>query len=364
MKIKEIIKEIETYAPLALQDGFDNAGLQIGDVNQQATGVLLCLDVTEEVIKEARELECNLIVSHHPLIFKPLKSLTGKTYIERCVVTAIREDIVIYTAHTNLDNAVEGVSYRIAKKIGLQNIKVLSPKKDSLLKLVTFAPSQHAEAIRKAIFNAGAGQIGAYDFCSFNIEGKGTFRAGENSTPFCGNIGELHTETEIRIETILPSFKKNAVLRALLASHPYEEPAFDFYPLANIWNQTGAGVVGELIYPEDEQVFLYRLKEIFQLKSLNHSNLRGKGIQEVAICGGSGAFLIPDAITFGADIFITGEAKYNDFYDVEDRILLVTIGHYESEDCTKEIFFEIITKKFPNFAVHFSNTNSNPVNYL
>jgi len=364
MKISQIIGALEEFAPLPLQDGFDNAGLQVGDISQKAKGVLLCLDITEEVIDEAIELDCNLIVSHHPLLFKPIKSLTGKTYIERCVIKACKYDLVIYSAHTNLDNAHRGVNFRLAEKIGLQNIRILSPKKDSLLKLVTFVPSDQADIVRNALFNAGAGNIGNYDSCSFNATGEGTFRAGEASDPFCGEIGELHTEPEIRIETIVPFFRKSAVLRALLASHPYEEPAYDFYPLSNSWNQVGSGVVGELPIEEEEEVFLQRLKTIFQLKSLKHSPLTGKKVREVALCGGSGAFLIPEAIAYGADIFITGEAKYNDYYDVEDQILLAVLGHYESEICTKEIFFDIITKKIPNFAAHFSTINSNPVNYI
>ena len=364
MKIKEILKEIEEHAPLPLQDGFDNAGVQVGDISQPAVGALLCVDVTEDVIDEAVELDCNLIISHHPLLFKPLKSLTGRNYIERCVMKAVEKGIVIYSAHTNLDNARYGVNYKIAQKIGLQNIRVLSPKKNALLKLVVYIPQTHVDVVRNALFNAGAGHIGNYDSCSFSSEGEGMFRAGVNTDPFCGEIGELHVEPEVRVEVILPVFKKNVVLRALLATHPYEEPAYDFIPLENTWDQAGSGVVGELLLPEEEESFLFRLKDIFHLKTLSHSPLRGKSIQEVAVCGGSGAFLIPDAMAFGADVFITGEAKYNDYYDVEKNILLAVIGHYESEECTKEIFFEIITKKFPNFAVHFSNVNSNPVNNL
>jgi len=214
------------------------------------------------------------------------------------------------------------------------------------------------------LFNAGAGCIGNYDSCSFNVPGAGTFRAGEQAHPFVGVLNELHTEPEIRIETILPAHKKSAALRALLAVHPYEEPAYDFYPLANEWNRAGSGVVGELPYPEGEEEFLQRLKTVFKLQSLKHSLPTGKEIHEVALCGGSGAFLIPDAIAYGADIFITGEAKYNDYFDVENRILLAVIGHYESEIITKELFYDVITKKMINFAVHFSTTNSNPVNYL
>ncbi|MDR1371233.1 MAG: Nif3-like dinuclear metal center hexameric protein [Dysgonamonadaceae bacterium] len=364
MKIAQIISILEDFAPLPLQDGFDNSGLQIGDVSQTLTGTLLCLDVTEEIVDEALELECNLIISHHPLLFKPLKSITGRSYIERCVLKACKHDLVIYAAHTNLDNASGGVNFKIAEKIGLQNIRILSPKKDHLLKLVTFVPSEHAEAVRGALFNAGAGTIGNYDSCSYNVDGAGTFRAKQDANPFVGAIGELHTEPEVRIETALPAYKKTPVLRALLVSHPYEEPAYDFYPLSNDWKSAGSGVVGELPLPEDENSFLLRLKQIFRLDVLKHSPLRKKEIREIAVCGGSGAFLIPEAISYGADIFITGEAKYNDYYDVEKQILLAVIGHYESEICTKELFFDIITKKIPNFAFHFSTMNSNPVKYI
>jgi dinuclear metal center YbgI/SA1388 family protein len=364
MKIAQIIGELEEFAPLALQEDFDNAGLQVGDASQKARGILLCLDVTEEVIDEALELDCNLILSHHPLLFKPLKTLTGKTYIEKCVIKACKNDLVIYSAHTNLDNVWGGVNFRLAEKIGLQNVRILKPQKSGLLKLVTFVPVEQAETVRNALYKAGAGNIGNYDSCSFNSAGEGTFRAKENAEPFVGEIEELHTEKEIRIETIFPAYKKNAIRRALLISHPYEEPAYDFYPLDNSWDRVGAGIVGELPAEEEEESFLQRIKSIFQLKSLKHSPFTGKKIQEVALCGGSGAFLIQDAINYGADVFLTGEAKYNDYYDVEDRILLAVLGHYESEQCTKEIFFDIISKKIPNFAVHFSNVNTNPVNYM
>ena len=364
MKIQKIIESIEDFAPISLQDGFDNSGLQVGDVNQQVTGVLLCLDVTEDVLDEAIDLGCNLIVSHHPLLFKPLKALTGKTYIERCLIKACKYDLVIYAAHTNLDNAYGGVNFHLAAKLDLQNVRILSPKKENLLKLVTFVPEAQAEAVRSALFNAGAGTIGNYDFCSFNVSGEGTFRAGEASHPFVGEKGEVHTEKEVRMEFVLPCYKKTAVLRTLLVAHPYEEPAYDFYALDNFWSQAGVGVVGELPFAEEEEAFLQKVKSVFHLKSLKHTLPTGRKIREVALCGGSGAFLIPEAIAYGADVFITGEAKYNDFYDVEDIILLAVIGHYESEIGTKELFYDIITKKIPNFAVHFSSVNTNPVNYM
>ncbi|WP_085536400.1 Nif3-like dinuclear metal center hexameric protein [Massilibacteroides vaginae] len=363
-KIKDILREIETFAPLPLQESYDNAGVQVGDVNQLATGALLCLDVTEEVVEEAIALGCNLIIAHHPLIFKPLKRLTGGSYIERCVIKACQNDMVIYAAHTNLDNANGGVNFYLADMLGLKNVRVLNPQKNALLKLVTFVPEAYADVVRNALFHSGGGSIGNYDSCSYNLKGEGTFRANEGCKPFCGEVGEMHYETEIRIETILPAFKKAAVTRALLSVHPYEEPAFDFYPLANSWNETGSGIVGELPEEEDEFSFLSRLKDLFNVGCVKHSALRNKPVREVALCGGSGAFLINDAIAYGADVFITGEAKYNDFYDVENRILLAVIGHYESELHTKDIFYNLISKKMPTFALHFSNVNSNPVKYL
>ncbi|MDR2121451.1 MAG: Nif3-like dinuclear metal center hexameric protein [Tannerella sp.] len=364
MKVKDILNEIERLAPLPLQEGFDNAGVQVGNTDREATGALLCIDVTEAVVDEATAKGCNLIISHHPLVFKPFKSLAGQTYIERCLIKACKRDIVIYAAHTNLDNAYGGVNYRLAEQIGLQHIHILSPQKNVLLKLVVFVPEACAETVRRALFGAGAGHIGNYDSCSFNLAGEGTFRAGENSRPFCGEIGHLHCEKEIRIETILPAFRKNAVTRAIYSVHPYEEPAFDFYPLSNAWTTTGSGIIGKLPESEDARDFLLRIKALFRADGIRHSAFTGKPVRKVAVCGGSGAFLIPEAIASGADIFITGEAKYNDFYDVEDKILLAVIGHYETEICTKDIFFDTISKKFPTFALQISNTDSNPVKYL
>lgn len=364
MKIKEIVSALERFAPLPLQDGFDNAGLQIGLTDAEATGALLCLDVTEDVLNEAIASGYNLIISHHPLIFKGYKSITGKDYVERCILKAIKNDIVIYSAHTNLDNAQGGVNFKIAEKIGLKNVRILDPKGDNLIKLVTFVPSAQADEVRNALFSVGCGCIGNYDSCSYNIEGNGTFRAQVGSHPFCGTLGELHHETEVRIETILPKYKKGDVIRALLSKHPYEEPVFDLYPLQNVWGQVGPGIVGELEIPESELQFLNRLKDLFQVGCLKHNKLTGRLIQKVSLCGGAGAFLIPQAIRSGADIFITGEIKYHDYFGYENDILLAEIGHYESEQYTKEIFYSIIRDLFPNFAIQFSKVNTNPIKYL
>ena len=364
MKIKEIVSALERFAPLPLQDGFDNAGLQIGLTEAEATGALLCLDVTEAVIDEAIMLGYNLIISHHPLIFKGYKSITGKDYVERCILKAIKNDIVIYSAHTNLDNTQGGVNYKIAEKIGLKNVRILSEKEDSLLKLVTFVPVVYADKVRKALFDAGCGSIGNYDSCSYNQEGEGTFRALQGANPFCGELGELHAEKEIRIETILPAFKKTSVLQALLEAHPYEEPAFDFYSLTNSWKQAGAGVIGELETPETELEFLKRIKKIFEVGCVKHNKLSGRLIEKVALCGGAGAFLLPQAIASEADVFLTGEVRYHDYFGHENDILIAEIGHYESEQYTKEIFYSIIRDLFPNVELQLSKVNTNPIKYL
>ena len=364
MKIKEIVSALERFAPLPLQDGFDNAGLQIGLTDAEATGALLCLDVTEAVLDEAIALGFNLVIAHHPLIFKGYKSITGRDYVERCILKAIKNDLVIYAAHTNLDNAPGGVNFKIAEKIGLKNVRVLEAKENALVKLVTFVPSAQAEEVRKALFSAGCGCIGNYDSCSYNQEGEGTFRAQEGTHPFCGKTGELHTEKEVRIETVLPAYRKAGAVKALIAAHPYEEPAFDIYPLQNTWSQAGAGVIGELEAPETESEFLKRIKKIFEVECLRHNKLTGREIQTVALCGGAGAFLMPLAIRNRADVFITGEIKYHDYFGHESDILLAEIGHYESEQYTKDIFYTIIRDLFPNFAVQLTKVNTNPIKYM
>ncbi|MCE2616541.1 MAG: Nif3-like dinuclear metal center hexameric protein [Phocaeicola sp.] len=363
MKIKDVVNALEKFAPLPLQDDFDNAGLQIGLTEAEVTGALLCLDVTEAVVDEAVGLGYNLIIAHHPLLFKSLKSITGRTYVERCAMKAIKNDIAIYAAHTNLDNAMNGVNFKIAEKIGMTNIQVLDPKEDMLLKLVTFVPKTQAEDVRNALFHAGCGCIGNYDSCSYNLNGDGTFRAGEGAHPFVGRIGEIHHENEVRIETILPSYLKGKAEQALIESHPYEEPAYDFYPLKNEWFQAGAGVIGDLIEPENESDFLMNIKKTFEVGCVKHSRLKGRLIKRIALCGGAGAFLLPKAVG-KADAFLTGEVRYHDYFFYENDILVTEIGHYESEQYTREIFQTIIRDLFPSLEIRISRINTNPIKYL
>lgn len=364
MQVREITSHIESFAPLSYQESYDNAGLQIGHPDQEVRGVLICIDVTDAVIKEALLLDANLIISHHPLIFSGLKKLTGSNYTERLVIEAIRQNLSIYTAHTNLDTVHKGVNHKMGEKLGLKDMAILVPMADHLRKLVFFIPVAHAEMVQQAIFKAGAGHIGAYDMCSFSAPGEGTFRGSDESDPFVGEKGTLHAEPELRVETIFPKERENQITRALVESHPYEEVAFDIYPLANKYDRAGSGAIGELEKPLDEQSFLGLLKERFSTPVIRHTNLLDKKIKRVAICGGSGSFLLPRAIASGADAFVSGDFKYHQFFDADRKILVADIGHYESEQYTKEIFYELLTKKFTKFAVHLSEVNTNPVNYF
>jgi len=364
MIVKSICELIEKVAPLALQESYDNAGLLVGNSQMEVTSVLVCIDITEEVIEEAIRKDCNLIISHHPLIFSGLKKLVGQNEVQRCVAAAIKSDIAIYTAHTNLDNVLQGVNGKIAEKIGLVKTRILQPRQNALLKLITYVPRIHSYGLREVLFEAGAGEIGNYDACSFNVEGVGTFRANDQAVPFVGKTNEMHSEPETRIEVILPEFLKKQVLDALLRAHPYEEPAYDFIQLRNTWNQAGAGLVGELEVEEDEMTFLNRIKTIFNQPVIRYTNLLGKKIKRVAVCGGSGSSLLSDAILANADVFISGDFKYHEFFDTQKRIIIADIGHFESEQFTKDIFSEIITKKMPTFAVQISDIKTNPINYL
>ncbi|MES2285885.1 MAG: Nif3-like dinuclear metal center hexameric protein [Bacteroidota bacterium] len=364
MKLQEITDCLEAYAPLALQESYDNAGLICGNKDMDITAALICLDSTEAVIDEAIERGCNLVIAHHPIVFSGLKKFNGKNYVERVIIKAIRNNIAIYAAHTNLDNVHNGVNAKIAEKLGLINCTILAPQKNVLKKLVTFCPEAKAEEVRTALFNAGAGKIANYDECSFNTSGTGTFRAGAGSDPFVGEIGKQHQENEVRIETIYPQHIESQILKALFNAHPYEEVAYDLIPLSNTHNRIGAGLVGELPEETNEMDFLKHLKTIMKADSLRYTALREKKLKKVAICGGSGSFLLGDAIKSGADVFVTADFKYHQFFDAENRIIIADIGHYESEQFTVELFYEILKKKFSTFALLISTINTNPIKYL
>jgi dinuclear metal center YbgI/SA1388 family protein len=364
MKVSDILNAIHEVAPLKLQESYDNAGLLIGTYDQQISQVLICVDITEDVIDEAIAKKCELIISHHPIIFRGLKNLVPNGPVERIVLKAVKNDIAIAAVHTNIDNVLHGVNAMIAKRIGLQKTQVLRPMPDQLKKLVTFCPTDHADKVRQAIFEAGAGQIGAYDSCSYNLEGFGTFRGGEESNPFVGSKNQVHREPEQRIETIVPSYKLKKVLDAMIHAHPYEEVAYDIYPLDNTFGNIGAGMLGYLANPITPKDFLERVMKQFNCKALRHSQLLDKPIQKIALCGGSGAFLIHDAQAAKADVFLTADLKYHDFFEADNKLLVIDAGHFETEQFTKELIADIIQKKIPNFAPLISEVNTNAVHYF
>jgi dinuclear metal center YbgI/SA1388 family protein len=364
MKIQKLIKYIEQIAPPAYQESYDNSGLIVGDANEKITGVLLCLDSIEAVIDEAIEKECNLVIAHHPIVFSGLKRFNGKNYIERVVMKAIKNNIAIYACHTNLDNVQAGVNAKIADKIGLVNTKILAPKNNLIKKLSAFVPVEQADIVRNALFEAGAGRIGNYDEASFNVVGAGTFRAGEGTSPHVGEIGQRHYEAEIKIEVVFPFNLQSQVLAAMLAAHPYEEVAYDVVTLDNAHQGIGAGMIGELPEYMEAMPFLEHLKSVMQTDCVRYTELLKNPIRRVAVCGGSGQFLLRQAMAQKADIFITADYKYHQFFDAEGKIVIADIGHFESEQFTIDLFYELITKKFDTFAVYRTAVNTNPVNYL
>ena len=364
MKISQVTAFLESLAHPSLQENYDNAGLIIGNSDRECTGILVSLDATEDVIKEAIVKKCNLVVAHHPIIFGSLKKINGKNYAEKAVITAIKNDIAIYAIHTNLDNVLEGVSGKMAEMLGLVDISVLAEKTSTLKKLYTYVPMDNAEEVRAAIFAAGAGQIGNYSECSFSSEGTGTFKGEEGANPFVGEVGSRHYENEMRIETVFPAWLESKVVAALKDAHPYEEVAYDVVQLSNNHSGACSGVVGVLPEPMDEIAFLTELKSVFEVPVVRHTELSGKPVSKVALCGGAGSFLISKALAAGADFYITADVKYHEFFDANARMVIADIGHYESEQFTINLLQEILEEKFPTFAVLKTEVETNPVHYF
>jgi len=364
MTIKNITDSIEEIAPLQYAEDFDNVGLLVGNYSSEVTGVLVTLDTLENVVDEAIEKNCNLIVSFHPIIFSGLKKLNGNSYVERVVLKAIQNNIAIYSNHTALDNSVKGVSAKMAEVLGLTDTKILLPKSGLIKKLTTYVPIHDADNVRKALHKAGAGDIGNYGDCSFNVQGQGTYRGKENSNPTIGRRGTIHTENETFISVIFEKHLQSKILKALIEVHPYEEVAYDIVTTDNTHQHIGMGMVGELENEVSEKDFLNFLKKQFNVQCIRHSKFIGEPIKKVAVLGGSGAFAIDTAKRSGADIYVSSDFKYHDFYKAENEIVLADIGHYESEQFTKNLLADYLTKKFPNFAIILSKNITNPINYL
>lgn len=364
MQIQEITRYIEQLAPLAYQESYDNAGLITGNPKTEISGILISLDCTEEVVDEAIQKGCNLIVAHHPIVFKGLKKLNGKNYVERTVIKAIKNDIAVYASHTNLDHVKGGVNFKIAEKLKLTDCRILAPKKQILKKLVVFVPFSHTPQVTKALCEAGAGQIGEYFNCSFQTSGIGSFTPSESTNPFIGEALKPEKVEENRVEVILPSHLEREVLQAMKTAHPYEEVAYYLTLLENTDNEVGAGVIGTLSETLTEEDFLHYLKNHMQLKSIRHTRLLNRNISRIAVCGGAGSFLLSDAIRQKADVFITADYKYHEFFDAEENIIICDIGHYESEVFTKDLIHSYLSKKITNFAILKSEVNTNPVQYF
>ena len=364
MTIQDVTNYLESIAPLQFQESYDNAGLIVGNYKNDVSGVLVCLDSTEKIVDEAIERKCNLIVAHHPIVFSGLKKITGKNYVEKTVIKAIKNDIAIYAIHTNLDNMLNGVNEIIGRKLGLINTQILSPSSNNLRKLITYVPVDYVEKVRESLFDSGAGKIGNYDECSFSSMGEGTFRAGDDTNAFIGEKGKRHLETEQKLEVIYSIDKQRAILSSLSNSHPYEVVAYDILELQNSNSGIGAGLIGELENGIDEITFLKSLKVTMKTDCVRYTDLPGRQIKKVAVCGGSGSFLLKDAIHQKADVFITGDFKYHEFFDAENRIVIADIGHFESEQYTIELLVDKLKEKFTTFAVCFTEVNTNPVNYL
>lgn len=362
--LHELIAHLEQFAPPSLQESYDNSGLIVGHPATEVKGVLISLDCTEAVVDEALSTGCNIIVAHHPIVFSGMKRFNGKNYVERTVMKAIKHDVAIYAIHTNLDNVRHGVNRKIAERIGLVNLRVLAPKRGLLRKLVVFVPLAEAEAVRSALFSAGAGTIGKYDECSFGMAGMGSYRALDGANPAIGKVGEHHREPEERIEVIFEAWKEQAVLAGMRKSMSYEEIAYDIYSLENTHQGIGAGMIGELPSPVSELEFLQHVKKTMQAGCVRYTPLTGKTVKKVAICGGSGSFLLNDAKKAGADVFVTADFKYHEFFDAEGSLVIADIGHFESEQFTGELIHSLILEKFTTFAVRLTGVNTNPLHYL
>lgn len=364
MKISDITNYLESLAPLSSQESYDNCGMITGSKQDELTNALITLDCTEAVVEEAIRKNCNLIISHHPIVFKGLKKLTGRNYVERTVIKAIQNNIAIYAIHTNLDNFRFGVNKKMGDLLGIKNPKVLQPAENTLIKLSVFVPVDHAEKVLNALFSSGAGHIGNYSECSFSTAGNGTFKANEVASPFVGETEVRHTEKETKLEVLVSKHRVNQIVTAMVAAHPYEEVAYDLVPLLNSNSFEGAGMVGDLPVALSETEFLQKLKSTFKCVIIRHTALQNKPVSRVAWCGGSGSFLLQKAKEAKADFYFTGDFKYHEFFDAENQIVIADIGHFESEQFTIELLVELLQEKFPKFAPSIGETNTNPVKYF
>ena len=364
MKVKQITDFLESVAPISSQESYDNSGLIVGDPNMEISKALVCLDCTELIIDEAVKTGCNFVIAHHPIIFKGLRKIIGQDYVSRTVIKAIKNEIAIYASHTNFDNYRYGVNCEIGERLGLKSIEILSPKNKVLTKLICYVPTDKTEEVAKSMFDAGAGNIGNYSECSFKTLGEGTFKPGLSTNPATGSVGEQSRVEEHKLEVIVSNHKLESVLKAMRSAHPYEEVAHEMYSILNENQSEGSGMIGELDNSMDELSFLGFVKETFNCGVIRHTDLRGKKVKRIAFCGGAGSFLLNEAKRKGVDVFISSDFKYHEFFDAENEVIIADIGHFESEQFTSQRIASILTKKFPKFALHLTEVNTNPINYF
>jgi len=364
MKIAEVIAYLEHLAPLSWQENYDNSGLIVGDPTCELTQALICLDSTEEVVDEAIANRCNLIIAHHPIVFKSLKSITGRNYVEKALLKCIKNDITLYAIHTNLDNFRGGVNAEIGERLGLENLQILAPQKNSLFKLSVFVPVEAQQHVSMAMFEAGAGTIGNYSNCSFYAQGMGTFTPLKGAKPYIGAINKLEQTPEYKLEMIVEEHRIMEVIDALKKSHPYEEVAYDLVALHNTNAHQGAGMIGELPHAMDTIEWLLSVKKTFQCGVIRHTKLVKKTLKKIAFCGGSGSFLLPRAMQLDADVYLSADFKYHEFFDAQDSIIIADIGHFESEQYTIQRLNKLLSEKFPTFAPRLTKINTNPINYF
>lgn len=364
MIISDVIGYLEELTPLAYAEEFDNVGLLVGNKENKCSGILVCHDALEEVIDEAVAKNCNLVVCFHPILFSGLKKITGKNYVERSIIKAIKNDIAIFAIHTALDNNRQGVNQILCDTLGLINSKILIPKQNYIYKLTTYVPKNHANELKQILFKAGAGSVGNYDECSFSSHGIGSFKGNKLSNPTIGKPSVYQEVDEIKLEFIFEKHLKQNILNTLIQNHPYEEVSYEVILLENELQNVGMGMIAELPEEMDEKEFLLMVKEKTATGGIRHSNFLNKKIKKVAVLGGSGSFAIQSAKAQKADAFITADLKYHDYYQSEKSILLADIGHFESERYIKNYIVEFLKKKITIFAIILSEINTNPVNYI
>lgn len=367
MIVGELTKYLDDWAPPGAAWEKDNVGLQIGSRRQQIKNILLCLELNDEVLKEALQKKCNFIFTHHPLIFKPIKKLDSENNpLSKLIEKLFKHNISVYSAHTNFDSIKDGVSYELAKALKLKNIRFLENQNSNQFKVVIFIPTSSFDKISGAIFTAGGGIIGEYENCSFRSSGEGTFKGSAKSNPLIGRKNNFENVNEIRLEVLVDSWKLNSVISAILKSHPYEEPAYDIYPLKNKNVNFGSGAIGELEKEMNENKFLSCVSKSLKTKVLKYCTGKEKLIKKVAVCGGSGSELLTRAISEGADAFITADIKYHTYQEADGKILLIDAGHYETEiislTAVQKVINNMISKSSSIKVLKYSGI-TNPVKF-